>query len=222
MINFIKYDKNVSLINVLMVFALIIFKMPYIWFLVIELFLISLYLIFMMYRFYLRSRVLNKEMDTIKKIMDTKFEYSDYLDVYEDEDSFILEIGDYKKLINVVLINFIRMDKKLNLESYKYLDLGLDNLKDTVNGNKKRKYNYELVKKTIDIIKKYYDKNCIRKDSIKNYIKLLRILIVFTIISIVFLAIYIYERNAYFYSVISSIFIAIMFVVNWIIGNENK
>lgn len=222
MINFIKYDKNVSLINVLMVFALIIFKMPYIWFLVIELFLISLYLIFMMYRFYLRSRVLNKEMDTIKKIMETKFEYSDYLDVYEDEDSFILEIGDYKKLINVVLINFIRMDKKLNLESYKYLDLGLDNLKDTVNGNKKRKYNYELVKKTIDIIKKYYDKNCIRKDSIKNYIKLLRILIVFTIISIVFLAIYIYERNAYFYSVISSIFIAIMFVVNWIIGNENK
>ena len=222
MINFIKYDKNVSLINVLMVFALIIFKMPYIWFLVIELFLISLYLIFMMYRFYLRSRVLNKEMDTIKKIMETKFEYSDYLDVYEDEDSFILEIGDYKKLINVVLINFIRMDKKLNLESYKYLDLGLDNLKDTVNGNKKRKYNYELVKKTIDIIKKYYDKNCIRKDSIKNYIKLLRILIVFTIISIVFLGIYIYERNAYFYSVISSIFIAIMFVVNWIIGNENK
>ena len=222
MINFIKYDKNVSIINVAMVLALIIFRMPYIWFLVIELFLISLYLIFMMYRFYLRSRVLNKEMNIINELKKIKFEYNDYSDIYEDEDNFNLEVDGYKRLIDVVLINFIRMDKRLNLESYKYLDLGLDNLKDTVNGNKKRKHNYELVKKSIDIIKKYYDENCIRKDSIKNYVKFLRIVIVFTIISIIFLAIYIYDKNAYFYSVISSIFIAIMFIVNWIIGNENK
>jgi len=222
MINFIKYDKNVSIINVAMVLALIIFRMPYIWFLVIELFLISLYLIFMMYRFYLRSRVLNKEMNIINELKKIKFEYNDYSDIYEDEDNFNLEVDGYKRLIDVVLINFIRMDKRLNLESYKYLDLGLDNLKDTVNGNKKRKHNYELVKKSIDIIKKYYDENCVRKDSIKNYVKFLRIVIVFTIISIIFLAIYIYDKNAYFYSVISSIFIAIMFIVNWIIGNENK
>ena len=51
MINFIKNDKYLSLINIIIILVFLFTKISYNWFLVIELFIISLYLIFMIYRF---------------------------------------------------------------------------------------------------------------------------------------------------------------------------
>ena len=222
MINFIKNDKYLSLINIIIILVFLFTKISYNWFLVIELFIISLYLIFMIYRFYLRSRVTCEDYLKVKELLKMKFKYDDYSDVYEDEDNFDLEIVGYKKLLNVVLTNFIRMDKKLDIESYEYLNLSLDNLKKCIKDNKTRKEQYELIDDVIKIIKKYYDKNVTRKDSILKYKKMLTILICLTIISIVILVVYLINKNLLLYSVISSIFILVLIITSIIVSGLNK
>ena len=222
MINFIKNDKYLSIINIIIILVFLFTRISYNWFLVIELTLISLYLIFMTYRFYLRSRVVCDDYLKVKELLKMKFKYNDYSDVYEDEADFDLEIIGFKKLLNVVLINFIRMDKKLDIESYEYLELSLDNLKKIIKDNKTRKEQYDLIEEVIKIIKKHYDKNTIRKDSITNYKKILTILICLTVISLVLLVVYLINMKLLLFSVLSSIYIVILFIIAIVIGGLNK
>ncbi len=224
MIFFVKNDKYVSFINIIIVMVFLIFNISFIWFLVIELILIMLYLIFMIYRLYLRKKVKYNEIEIVKELYYKNFKYDNYSDVYENSDDFDSYIGEYKKLLGVVIINFLRMDNKLNIDNFDYIDMGLDELEKNKSGNKEREYNYRLVNSVVNIIKKYYNKNCYRKDNIKKNKKLCSYLAVLTIISFVILISYFVKKNIQMYSVISSIYILCLIIVNVIllINKEDK
>ncbi len=198
MIFFVKNDKYVS----------------FIWFLVIELLLIMLYLVFMIYRLYLRKKVKYNEIEIVKELYYKNFKYDNYSDVYENSDDFDSYVGEYKKLLDVVIINFLRMDNELNIENYDYIDMGLDELEKNINSNKEREYDYKLVKSVINIIKKYYNKKCYRKDNIKKNKKIIGYLVVLCVISFIILISYFIEKNIGIYSVISSIYILCLVIIN--------
>jgi hypothetical protein len=176
----------------------------------------------MIYRFYLKSKVDCFEYKTIKKLLNKNFEYNDYSKIYDEQDDFDLEIGEYKKLLNVIINNFLRMDGKLNIVGYEYIDMGLDILKKNIDKNNKIKDDYNLVNDSIKIIKKYYNKKCIRKNNIKNNNKLLTILIVLTIITLLILLLYLISKNLNLFTFISTIYIIILFIVVLILNNKNK
>ena len=222
MINFIKNDKYISYINIIVILLFIFLNINYYWFLIIELTIISLYFIFMIYRFYLRTRIEHDDFMTLKELYKTKFQYKDYSDIYEEEDDFNLKIVEYKKLLDVILINILRMDKKLNIESYKYIDEGLELLESISSGNSIRKTNYDLVNDSIKIIKKHYNKDCYRKESIKKHNKLLTILILLSLVPFILLIMYLITNKIALYSLISSIYILILFVIALIISTLNK
>ncbi len=222
MISFIKHDKYISLVNIIVVIIFLLFNVSYYYFLLLELTIIMLYLIFILYRFYLRSRIKSDDMDKIKELYKLDLKYEDYKDIYEEEDTFELEIGEYKSFIDGILVRVLRMDNKLNIDGYDILDQGLDNLEKNIQHDKKRKKNYELIKEVISIIKKYYDKDCNRKENILKHKRLLIICSVLTIVSLLFLTIYFIFDNIELYSIVSSIFIVVLLVVNLFLSGYNK
>ncbi len=222
MISFIKHDKYISLINIIVVIIFLLFNVSYYYFLLLELTIIMLYLIFILYRFYLRSRIKSDDMDKIKELYKLDLKYEDYKDIYEEEDTFELEIGEYKSFIDGILVKVLRMDNKLNIDGYDILDQGLDNLEKNIQHDKKRKKNYELIKEVISIIKKYYDKDCNRKENILKHKRLLIICSVLTIVSLLFLTIYFIFDNIELYSIVSSVFIVVLLVVNLFLSGYNK
>lgn len=222
MISFIKHDKYISLVNIIVVIIFLLFNVSYYYFLLLELTIIMLYLIFILYRFYLRSRIKSDDMDKIKELYKLDLKYEDYKDIYEEEDTFELEIGEYKSFIDGILVKVLRMDNKLNIDGYDILDQGLDNLEKNIQHDKKRKKNYELIKEVISIIKKYYDKDCNRKENILKHKRLLIICSVLTIVSLLFLTIYFIFDNIELYSIVSSVFIVVLLVVNLFLSGYNK
>ena len=222
MMLFIKYDKYLSFINIVIVICFLIFNSAYYWFLILELTVIMIYLLFMLYRFYLRSKVKEKEIEKINELKKFSFKYENYNDIYEEEDDFDLEMVSYEKLLEVLSINFLRMDSKLDIVDYSIVDEGLKHLEKNIKKNNNRKKDYEFIKECIEIIKKYYNDKCIRKDNIKKHKKLISLLIVLSIISLSLLVIYFVFNKIGLYSIIASVFIIIMIVANLIVEHINK
>lgn len=222
MITFIKSDKYISFLNFLIVLIFLLFNVSYYWFLLLELSIIMIFLVFMLFRFHIRSKVRFKELETINKLRKMNFKYEDYQDLYEDYMDFELEIKGYKKLLETISINFLRMDNKLDIIDYSVVDQGLELLEKNIKDNKNRKKDYEHIKDSIDIIKKYYDKEGIRKDKTKNHKTMLIICGILGLISLLLLLIYFVFNKIEIYSIVSTIYIIILVVVNIIYSHINR